>query len=270
MLIPNHFRIHLEIGNDWKQIDGIGYGGEGGQPITAVYDFPDFQPPIIKLTHIYYDHGWEGTPEKPGFSGIAINVEVKVNKTGDYFAELFFFNNKTDDGYWLWSEKHTLDPGIRNITVICGDIHWLWSQLDDHVFQIRNIKIYWNDEQYDYYDDTAYTLRQYSKSEFDIPDIVLTDDYTDQIIDEDGDDLIDVIEIDVGINVTVDEAEVWVEGWLGTDSWNDMVCGWYHSNWFDTPQIPQGKLPQGIHDITLRFEAGAIRDLRVISHLSLH
>lgn len=265
----NHFRIYYDIDDtewcdEWFQIDVIGIGGEVG-PTTTIYNFLDFQPPIITLTHNYYDHGWDSTPEKLGFSGLAIEVEVNVNKTNDYFAELFLSNNKTGEEQWLRSETHTLNPGIRNITVICEDICWLWSQLDDSVFQIHNINIYWNDERYDHYDDIAYTLRHYSKSEFDVPDIVLTGYYTDRIMDENDNSLIDKIEIDVGIEVTVESAEVWVEGWLGNDSWNDMVCGWYHSNWYEESQ-----LPQGTHIITLCFEAGSLFDLRITSLLSLH
>ena len=270
----NHFRIYFDTSEDdwsqyWQQIDVIGWGPEGSAN-TNILDYHNFQKPVIRLTHNYYDHGWDSTPDRPGFSGLVVKVEVNITKTNDYFVYLFFFNNKTGDGQWLTSEKQRLDQGIRNITVVCDDTSWLLSQLDASSFQIRHIHLYVNrvdfdDQGYEQYDNIAYTLRQYSESEFDIPDIILTGYYAEHIIDADSDDLIDAIKIDVGIEVIVDSAEVWVEGWLGNESWNDMACGWYHSGWYE-PRL----LSQGIHTLSLRFEAGFIRDFRVNSLLSLH
>lgn len=264
--ICEHFRIYYDINDDpdhddWRQIDIISWSA-----YSDVYNYTEFQPPLISLTHNYDDYGWDSTPERPGFSGLAVDVEVQVTKTGNYSTHLYFFNNETDEGHWLTSNTSTLNPGFYNITVVCDDSTYILSQPENSSFQIRHIQlnIEGYDYTYDYYDETDYTLNDYPRSAFDIPDIVLTGYYAERVIDNDGDFLIDYIEIDVGINVTVNSVEVWMEVALGNETGTDLMWAHYESHWFDPSY-----LTEGLHVITFQFDARVIYDLKITYRLFL-
>ncbi|MFW9994100.1 MAG: hypothetical protein ACFFD4_18795 [Candidatus Odinarchaeota archaeon] len=264
----DHFRIYYDIDanpdNDhWQQIDVIGWGSEG-KLYSDVYDYNLFQKAYIYLTHDYTDNGYDSTPSRLGYSGIAVNAGVNVTKSGDYSVQLYFFNSENDDGRWISSSKQWLDPGIHYIAVIIDDTNWLRSQADGTIFKIRHISLYLGDpsgEPYVCFDGTDYTLGIYYRSGYDEPDIKLIGTITETIVDEDGDFSIDAIELSVGIEVTVESAEVWIEVWLGNETVPEMIVARYHSQW--EQQDYQRLLSKGQHYLKLRFEARSIYEQKV-------
>lgn len=253
--------------DDWRKVDAL-YRDEG-EVYTPVYDYTDFQPTLIALTDNYYDYGWDNTPAVSGFSGVAVDVEVTVTKTGNYSVLLDFRNPDTDDGRWIASNMTALTPGVHNITVVCDDTAWLRSQSLNTSFEIRDIHLYLDsssEDHYARYDGTLYTTSNYSRPDFDMSEVYLTYYFAEHIVDEDGDTLIDVINIDIGVHVAVPSAHVSIGAWLGNDTRMGMVRGSYNTEW----EGWENPLTQGDHILTIRFDARQLFNQRVTSRLGLY
>ncbi|MHA2100425.1 MAG: hypothetical protein ACW99A_17250, partial [Candidatus Kariarchaeaceae archaeon] len=166
---------------------------------TRVYNFSEFDPPEVYFTGNYVDKGLD-TDGDGKYNHLTIDIEVNVTQTGEYYLDIQFTANISDDTYYNSTNSYW-NVGIQNITIIIEVITY-YSEHMNTSYNLEYARI--RDNNYNILDTIYpdYSTRIYNFSEFDPPEVYFTGNYIDKGLDTDGDGKYNHLTIDIEVNVT--------------------------------------------------------------------
>jgi signal peptidase I len=239
--------INLQDGSYGYTIESLSQ-----MPLSREYLYTDFDPPApvppsgARLTGIIEDKGVDLDGDDL-FDYLEIGVQVNVTMPSIYRVEAYGLR----DGNWSYIDVWSSASSYFNAGIHSLNISFLGSII--HAYGINpqylsHASLYDQNNTYLGSLDSVSLSRQYSYTEFEIPDAVLTGVIFDQGVDTDGDGAFNYLQVNVEVNVT--NAKVYR---LGVDGLRDVEM-----NYIPVSSYFSGYLTEGTHEVSFALTGSTI------------
>ena len=204
---------------------------------NVVLSYLNFELPNAALFDFYADKAVDADDDGL-YDYLAVDVGVNVSVPGNYTVDAYLRGNGTS--FYLYNSTF-LESDDTVTLVVDGLI--VRNSLKNQNYSLINVRLYQNNTLLAVRKN-PYNTSAYNYSSFKLPKATLTDNYSDQGVDMDGDGLYDYLGIDVELKVT--KPEVY------------KISGFLKCNQSYISAEKQISLEAGNHTVTLLFDGEAI------------
>ncbi len=171
--------------------------------LTRSYQYLEFDPPSVYLTGNYYDHGLD-TDGDDYYDQLMVEIECTVTEAAFYYCKLIITTSEGE--VETLSVSDTWSEGTFNLSFSIKT-RSRYEQKIGRFYTLSLVQFLENwyfPEMFDEKARKVYTTRIYNYSEFDPPNVYLTDFYWDYGFDSDFDGYFNQLIIQVELNVVID------------------------------------------------------------------
>ncbi|MHA2156576.1 MAG: hypothetical protein ACXABU_14630, partial [Candidatus Hodarchaeales archaeon] len=227
--------------------------------LTQSYQYLEFDPPSVFFTGNYYDHGFD-TDGDDHYDQLIVEIECTVNEVAWYYCKLIITSSEGE--VETLSVGDTWSIGTFNLSFSIKTRSNYKQKINRFytLSLVQLMKSWVFPEAFEEKARNVYTTRIYNYTEFDPPNVYLTDFYWDYGLDSDSDGYFNKLIIHVELNVVVD-GEYRILIYIEDNETHIKKREWSESSGFWTT---------GIRNISIPIEMSEINFLRLNTSYNIH
>ncbi len=191
---------HIRIENWEHELSVLAYSPY----ISRIYNYTEFNPPMIFLTGNYNDWGLD-TDADGRYNALVIDVEMNITRINPFYQSFYLrlWLNTIKGDISFYEEVQIFEIVGIHTHSIAIEVSSLYSYQLNTSYAVETIRIESWDRKKFGQARFSHITRVYNYTEFDPPAVFLTGNYNDWGLDSDANGLFNQLIIEVELNITI-------------------------------------------------------------------